>query len=1199
MDFNRDGRWDPFYEQAINGYFPDGTHSVTITSPPGTVAGWSFGRFRISSAGGLWPYGRATDGEVEDHAVRIFPKGTPDYFEPNNRLYEAIDIGYWGQSRLGLGIHEPNEEDWNQWTAMDSGQIVVEIGYAPYRGRLKAELYSAEGVLLATSYPTEAGERLEYDVTGGQTYFTRVYGTAMEVALAYDFALIPIAPKKNFAVLFSGGIRPAKNFTRYYNNTKTLYEILVNHYRLDPNNIWVLYADGTDPGADLTTADGLVNSDMSYASQVLPATGANLETVLTTILPAEVNASDYFFFWSFDHGGGAYNAPGTTGEETLCGWFENIDDADLADWLSQVPALRKTIVLTQCFAGGLLDDMMPLLSTETGCAATNHYESSWGDGFAAAYNDALLLHNAAYDAYRHAYNHDGYATDGEGPGGSVADHREHPWAATTRNLPIFWQYKMAWPVLDHIRPIRFVPPWEEIIIPFHMLEAAAGTPGVGPSPVFFRVESIEAGVLLKDGAPVTPGRTLVSPGEALLWQSLPHALLSESGTPLQDDVIEAFTVRAHDGATISDRRIGVPIRYVQGGELPMARDDYATVDEDANDAVVNVLANDAGMGGLWVVSASQSLRGKVRLSGGTVLYSPAAEFSGQDSFTYFMADGTGQTDSATVYVTIRPVNDPPEAYYDQFDIAPNSHDNIIDVLNNDFDAESKPLTFDPDQDSYRISAIVQQWPVHGTLTPRANGTFLYTPQPGFIGEDSFTYVAHDGQDPSNEATAVIHVFHRRASKWIEQPPEETERGIDIRIDRLDGMMRFIADDFECTSTGPLTDVFLWGSWKHDKKGAIQRIRLGIYSDDPVGRGGSDPQNLYSKPDMPLWAQTFTTEQFTERLHATVRPGEYWWDRMRQELIPAGDTEIWRVHIPIDPGKAFQQRGSREVPIIYWLEVSVETEGGQFGWKTRKWPGHYNDDAVMAVGSELPRFWDEMTYPSGHPYSALDFEDLALWSTWAVADVFRATGIPIAVKKFQRSDGTWADRGLVRVVDGGMAGGTGHELQLSNANVEITLPYVLRKMSLRFGEYGGNCNIEINGDFRNVDNLSQVNGEVIGGVQVSVVNGFGSDQGQVHLAGQVHQFAIGGQEMFIDHITGMESIDMAFAVFTNPCINPSADLDGSGLMDWSDVAMFTDQWLWSGAPQDYMEGDFNCDGWVRFSDFAVLMSQWFADPPSKS
>jgi len=53
-------------------------------------------------------------------------------------------------------------------------------------------------------------------------------------------------------------------------------------------------------------------------------------------------------------------------------------------------------------------------------------------------------------------------------------------------------------------------------------------------------------------------------------------------------------------------------------------------------------------------------------------------------------------------------------------------------------------------------------------------------------------------------------------------------------------------------------------------------------------------------------------------------------------------------------------------VIYWLDVRVDTEFGEFGWKTRRYPEHYMDDAVYHWG-ELPFDWKELRYPLGHPY----------------------------------------------------------------------------------------------------------------------------------------------------------------------------------------------------------------------------------------
>jgi len=214
-------------------------------------------------------------------------------------------------------------------------------------------------------------------------------------------------------------------------------------------------------------------------------------------------------------------------------------------------------------------------------------------------------------------------------------------------------------------------------------------------------------------------------------------------------------------------------------------------------------------------------------------------------------------------------------------------------------------------------------------------------------------------------------------KWL-QRPDLSPTGIDIRVDGL----RTLADDFLCTETDYITDVHLWGSKLKDapigEPPRIQRIHLSIHSDDPVGPGGSDPENRYSKPDKLLWQGDFDPKDFDMEFVARIEDGEWWWDdpagTQPPEIdpIPGADTEVWRVDIQIPRERAFLQEGSQEEPIVYWLDVRVETEDGfTFGWKTRHWPDHFNDDAVVAVGSELPPFWQELRYPPGHPYHEME------------------------------------------------------------------------------------------------------------------------------------------------------------------------------------------------------------------------------------
>ncbi|MEL7039550.1 MAG: Ig-like domain-containing protein, partial [Cyanobacteria bacterium J06592_8] len=67
-----------------------------------------------------------------------------------------------------------------------------------------------------------------------------------------------------------------------------------------------------------------------------------------------------------------------------------------------------------------------------------------------------------------------------------------------------------------------------------------------------------------------------------------------------------------------------------------------------------------------------------------------------------------------------------------------------------------------DADGDTLTAQLVDGPVNGSLDLSEDGSFTYTPEPEFSGEDSFTYTANDGEDDSNVATVTVAV---------EAPPE--------------------------------------------------------------------------------------------------------------------------------------------------------------------------------------------------------------------------------------------------------------------------------------------------------------------------------------------------------------------------------------------------------------------------------------------
>ena len=180
-------------------------------------------------------------------------------------------------------------------------------------------------------------------------------------------------------------------------------------------------------------------------------------------------------------------------------------------------------------------------------------------------------------------------------------------------------------------------------------------------------------------------------------------------------------------------------------DAPVAIDDAISTAEDVP-VVGNVVLNDLDIdgGALAVMSVTQGASGVVTFAGGTVTYTPNANFSGADSFTYIVSDGAGGTSMATVTVTVSSVNDAPALGNDAATVAEDSFVSI-DVLANDSDIDGGTLSI--------VSTSV---PTSGTATI-VNGQVVYTPGPNYNGGDSFTYTASDGQGGQAVATVTIGV----------------------------------------------------------------------------------------------------------------------------------------------------------------------------------------------------------------------------------------------------------------------------------------------------------------------------------------------------------------------------------------------------------------------------------------------------------
>ena len=153
-------------------------------------------------------------------------------------------------------------------------------------------------------------------------------------------------------------------------------------------------------------------------------------------------------------------------------------------------------------------------------------------------------------------------------------------------------------------------------------------------------------------------------------------------------------------------------------------------------------------------------------------YTPSSDFFGQDSFTFKATDGNGnESNVATVTINVNAI---PVAV-DNGDVATTVNQAVIvPLIASDDDGDS--LTFSIDQKpSSGLVATVSDLLCNNDITPvnpgggggtapgnrglQTIGTacYSYTPEAGFTGTDSFTFIANDGKTSSEPATITITV----------------------------------------------------------------------------------------------------------------------------------------------------------------------------------------------------------------------------------------------------------------------------------------------------------------------------------------------------------------------------------------------------------------------------------------------------------
>ena len=215
--------------------------------------------------------------------------------------------------------------------------------------------------------------------------------------------------------------------------------------------------------------------------------------------------------------------------------------------------------------------------------------------------------------------------------------------------------------------------------------------------------------------------------------------LSGLATPegLAVDPVNHVLYVASDGDDTVERYSYTPapscIPQSAGANLATAVPFTLSCTDQAGAAVTYAIAQDPGHGTLSAFNAAT----------GAVTYTPAAGYSGTDTFTYTGASVDGTSQPATVTINVGP---PPTCAPEALLTAPSTALPVVLACSG---SAATPAA------AYRIVTP----PAHGTLSaPSSGGALTYTPKAGFSGVDSFTYEGlSTGGTPSSPETVTIHV----------------------------------------------------------------------------------------------------------------------------------------------------------------------------------------------------------------------------------------------------------------------------------------------------------------------------------------------------------------------------------------------------------------------------------------------------------
>ncbi len=289
---------------------------------------------------------------------------------------------------------------------------------------------------------------------------------------------------------------------------------------------------------------------------------------------------------------------------------------------------------------------------------------------------------------------------------------------------------------------RIVPAWATTISP--------GPPGESGQTVAFITTNDNAGLFSTPPAVATDGTLTYLPAPNAFGSATVSVAAVDSGGGNNTSAVQTFTLNvtpvndAPSFAAGADQRVreSSSARSVAGWATGIRAGPANEVGQGVSFSVTN----DNG--------ALFSTPPAIAADGG-LTYTPTPYAFGTATVTVVAIDSGGTAlggvdTSGTQNFTITVVPVPPRPQLDAYTVDQDTPLTVAapGLLTNDFDGLGLPLT---------VQTAPVTSPTNGVVTLGSDGSFVYTPNPGFVGTDSFVYLVDDGHALSATATVTITV----------------------------------------------------------------------------------------------------------------------------------------------------------------------------------------------------------------------------------------------------------------------------------------------------------------------------------------------------------------------------------------------------------------------------------------------------------